>query len=67
MKRTTRTTAPTAAASEKLLNLVKDDASPPVIYRTAPDGTRFRCVWNPSIQDYDCTELHADGFPVVQP
>jgi hypothetical protein len=54
---------PSEQVAQKLSDLVKDDIDPPVIYRTAPDGTRLRCVWNRTIQEYDCTEVHADGVP----
>lgn len=53
-----------ALATEKFATLVAADTSPPVIYRTAPDGSRQRCVWRQDIQDYDCEPLHADGMPI---
>jgi hypothetical protein len=52
-----------AKVTDKLVALVENDAHPPVIYRTAPDGTRSRCVWNPATEDYECQEIHADGLP----
>jgi hypothetical protein len=53
-----------ALATQKFASLVAADTSPPVIYRTAPDGSRQRCVWRQDIQDYDCEPLHADGMPI---
>ena len=53
-----------ALSTEKLASLVAADTVPPVVYRTAPDGSRQRCVWRQDIQDYDCEPLHADGVPI---
>jgi hypothetical protein len=61
MAQSTRSNRPQIV--QKLADLVANDPHPPVIYRTTSDGSRLRCVWNPSIQDYDCVEVHADGIP----